>query len=452
MISDFLAQTVDFVWGIYFVWFLLLGGFVLLVMSRFLPLKGFVHAIKLVTGKFHHTEDEKAEGQITHFQALSNALAATIGLGNISGVAVAITQGGPGAVFWMWVAALIGMNTKFFECTLSMLYRGHDYRGEVQGGPMYVIQNAMPKAFFPLAIMFAVCGLIGTQAMFQTNQVAVFVGQQYNVSSQWVGIVSALSVAYILFGGLKRIANFTSRMVPSMCLLYIACSLIIIFTNIEFVIPVLKSIFEHAFTGEAAVGGAAGVAVREVMKIGVKRAAFSNEAGMGTAPMAHGNAKTSEPISEGLVASIGPFIDTIVVCTMTAIVILVSGMAENAEGVEGIALTTRAFQSGLGAWGVHALGLAILMFSASTMVGMANYNQKCWDFLFRGRGIFKYRLSFVIFFCFMLYLGAVSDLPDVINLLDIGFALMALPNMLATIYLSKKVVIKLREYFNKYAI
>ena len=330
-ISDFLNYLVGVLWGLPLVGLLLGGGVYLLFVSRFMPLSGFLQALRLIFGKTHHSGDEVAPGQISHFQALSNALAATVGLGNIAGVSVAIYQGGPGAIFWMWVTALVGMNTKFFECSLALMYRGKDFQGEVQGGPMYVIEKALPKHFRFLAIFFAICGLFGCMAMFQTNQLAIFLHSQYKLDPFFVGIVFALLVGVVLMGGIKRLAKVTSSLVPIMCLFYVICGVVIIFIQRERVPQIFALIFKEAFTGAAATGALSGMAVKEIFLIGVKRAAFSNEAGLGTAPMAHSNARTAEPISEGLVAMMGPFLDTLVVCTITALVILISLPATQRE-------------------------------------------------------------------------------------------------------------------------
>lgn len=445
MISNFLAALVDFVWGTPLVILLIGGGSYLLFVSRFLPLKGFLKAFQLICSK----PDKNAPGQISHFQALCNALAATVGLGNIAGVAVAISQGGAGAIFWMWVAALIGMNTKFFECTLSVMYRGKDHNGEVQGGPMYVIENALPKSFRFLAFFFAICGLIGTMALFQVNQLAAYVHEEYSVAPLVVGVLSALFVGYILIGGIKRLARVTSYLVPLMCLFYILCGVVILFLNAEKIPGLFTLIFKEAFTGQAVVGGAMGLGVLEVLKIGVKRAAFSNEAGVGTAPMAHGNAQTSEPVSEGLVAMLGPFFDTIIVCTITALVILSSLPQEALSESSGVLLTTSAFEASLPGFGKHFLGFAILLFSVTTMIGMANYNNKCWNYLFKGRKGFGEK-TFIFVFCMTLVIGAIGAQDDVVNLLDSGYALMAFPNMIATLWLAGRVRKEAKSYFARH--
>ena len=462
MISNFLVELVDFVWGLPLLFLLLGGGSYLLFVSKLVPLKGFFLAIRLVAGKFHHDGDGSASGQISHFKALCNALSSTVGMGNIAGVAVAISQGGAGAIFWMWVAALIGMNTKFFECSLAVMYRGKDYRGETQGGPMYVIRQALPKSMGFLSVTFAIFGMIGTLPLFQVNQLSSFVNQEYPLGTFalfgaeifttqiLVGIVSALGVGYILFGGVRRIANWTSSLVPPMCVFYVICGLVILFIQAEKIPSMFALIFHEAFNGRAAFGGAMGIGIVQVLKIGVKRAAFSNEAGIGSAPMAHGNAKTSEPISEGLVAMLGPFLDTIIVCTITALVILCSLPPEALLESNGVLLTANAFEASLPGFGMNFLGVAIVLFSVTTMIGTANYFEKCWSFLFEGKQFFG-STTLILVFCLALVIGSIATQDDVINLIDSGFALMAVPNMIATIWLAPKVKAALREYFRKYA-
>lgn len=450
-VSAFLSRLAELAWGLPLIVLLIGGGLYLLCLSRFRPLSGFGHAFLLMAGRFQHPGEENAEGQITHFQALNNALASTIGMGNIAGVAVAINWGGPGAVFWMWVAALIGMNTKFFECTLSTMYRGRDHRGEVQGGPMYLIDTALGKKWKPLSFFFAACGLLGTLTLFQINQLAAYTLDRYDFKPVWVGVFCACLTAYVLKGGLNRLARFTSAMVPFMCLLYVLTSLTILFLHAERIPEIFLAIFREAFQGRAALGGATAVAFMEILKIGVRRASFSNESGIGTSPMAHSNVKTSEPISQGLVAMLEPFLDTIIVCTMTALVILVSIDTQGLTETSGIVLSTKAFEESLPGFGAHFLGVSIFFFSFSTMIGYANYNEKCWHYLFRGRWGLS-RNVFIFFYCATLIIGALATLDDVVNLLDTAFAFMAIPNMLATLWLAPRVVQQLGKYYEKYKI
>ncbi len=441
--TELLQTLVDFIWGPPLLGFIFIANIILVSYSRFLPLKGFVHAVKLLAEK--KEESTEAEGQISHFQAFCNAIAATVGLGNISGVAIAISMGGPGALFWMWVAAFFGMNTKFFECAVAQLHRGKDYKGEVQGGAMYVIEKAMPKSFKPLAWLFAICGLIGTLSLFQINQLAQY-GETYYGMNAWVsGIIFSVMTALVLMGGLKGISRFCTFIVPVMSVIYFIVVAVILFKNYERIPYILNLVFGEALKPSSAFGGIVGYSFVHILTIGMKRATFSNEAGIGTAPMAHSNSKTSEPISEGYVAMLGPFLDTIIVCSLTAFAILVTFPEGAPLGMSGIQLTTLAFTNHLGIWGQHFLAITIVLFATSTMIGMANYNQKCWDYLFKGRWGLGDK-TFLTVYSGSIFLGALVPMINVINLMDIAFALMTVPNIIATVYLAKKVQIELALY------
>ncbi len=446
-ISVFFSWLVSWVWGLPLVILLLGGGLYLFFQSGFLPFRGMGHAFMLLIGRYDE-DDLFAEGQISHFKALSNALAATIGLGNIAGVSVAIYQGGPGAIFWMWIAAIIGMNTKFYECTLAMIYRGRDSQGEVQGGAMYVILKAFPKPFHFLAYLFSFFGLIGCLALFQMNQISVFLQSQFSVDPLILGISTALVVAYVLKGGIKRIASVTSSLVPLMCLLYVSCCIVILVMNAEQIPSLFLLIFKEAFSGSSVVGGVVGLGVKEIFQIGVKRAAFSNEAGIGTAPMAHGNAKTKEPVREGLVAMLGPLIDTLIVCTMTALVVLIYLPELKIDEMSGILMTLKVFELSFPVFGVWLLGGAVCLFGFTTIIGMANYNQKCWDFIFRDKFIFGHNM-FVFVFCSTLVFASISAPIDVVNIIDCGIGLMVIPNMIATLFLAHKVKKASIDYFQR---
>jgi alanine or glycine:cation symporter, AGCS family len=441
--TEVLQRLVDFIWGLPLLGFIFTANIILVYHSRFLPLKGMVHAISLLG---HKKEDApEAEGQISHFQALCNAIAATVGLGNISGVAIAIATGGPGALFWMWVAALFGMNTKFFEVTIALLYRGRDYKGEVQGGAMYVIEKALPKSFKPLAWMFAICGFCGTFTLFQINQLALYGETYYGLDKMMVGVVFAVLTGIVLLGGLKGISRFCEIVVPIMSVLYFVVVAVILINNIDKAPAIFGSIFREALNPSSAFGGILGYGFLHILTTGTKRATFSNESGIGTAPMAHSNSKTNEPISEGYVAMLGPFIDTIIVCSLTAFAILVTFPQGAPEGVSGIQLTTLAFTEHMGIWGQHFLAVSIMMFALSTMIGVANYNHKCWDYIFKGRWFFKDK-AFILVFCGSLLVGAVVPMENVVNFMDIAFALMTIPNIIATVYLAKKVKTELDIY------
>ena len=441
-LDHILSVAVDYAWGTPLLILLVGGGFILTLYSRLLPFMGVRHAFEILRGKFDREGDP---GDISHFQALSTSLAATVGLGNIGGVAIAITQGGPGAVFWMWVSALLGMGTKFFTCTLAIMYRGEDSLGQVQGGPMFYIEKGLGKRFKFLAFFFSICGMIGCLALFQANQVAEILAESYGIERWLSGLGTAFLVGFVVLGGLKRIARVAIRLVPTMCSVYLLTSIAVVISHYALIPQILVQIFHDAFTGTAAAGGVAGISFMTVVQTGIKRAAFSNEAGTGTAPMAHGAAKTSEPVREGLVAMLGPFIDTIVVCSLTAFVILSTGNWRVRE-IKGVSLTSQAFEVTMGDWGKLVLVAVVLLFGLSTMFGYSYYGKKCFSYLF---GAEKGRI-YDVFYLIMLFVGAVWSASTVVNLVDIAFALMALPNMIATLLLAPRVMIATRDYFARY--
>lgn len=441
-LDEVLSLAVEYAWGTPLLILLMGGGFALTLYSRFLPFRGVNHAVQILQGKFDSKEDP---GDISHFQALSTHLSATVGMGNIGGVAIAITQGGPGAVLWMWLAAVVGMATKFFTCTLSVMYRGKDSLGHVQGGPMYYIEEGLGRGFRFLAIFFSVCGTVGCLAMFQTNQVAEVLVEAYDIKPWISGLVATSLGTVVVLGGLERIARVATRLVPTMCLLYLGGGAFVMISNYTLIPTIFGQIFHDAFNGTAAAGGVAGISFSAVLHTGIKRAAFSNEAGIGTAPMAHGAAKTSEPVREGLVAMIGPFIDTIVVCSLTAFVILASGNWR-VQGVKGVSLTVQAFETSMGDVGKFMIVLIVTLFGLSTMFGYSYYGKKCFNYLFGA----EYGRLYDCFFLIMLFVGAVWSARMVINLLDTAFALMALPNMIAALLLAPRVMSKTRAYFSRH--
>ncbi len=441
-LDQVLLVAVDLAWGWPLIILLVGGGLYLSLRAGFLPLTRLPHAFDLLRGKF---DDDRAPGQISHFQALSTALSSTIGLGNIGGVAIAITQGGPGAVFWMWVTAGVGMATKYFTCTLAVMYRGEDSQGQLQGGPMYFIEHGLGRNWRALSILFSICGMVGCLAMFQTNQMAEILRTSFDVPNWITGAVCTAFVITIIAGGLQRIAKVASRVVPAMCVIYLLFVLTICIKNAAALPGLFGQIISDAFTGTAAAGGAAGIAVREVIQTGVKRAAFSNEAGIGTAPMAHGAAKTREPVREGLVAMLGPFIDTIVVCTLTALTILSVGDWRNGGDIGGVSLTVAAFESQLGIVGKGGLILIVLLFGLTTMVGYSYYGRKCFSYLFGAENARIYDGIYIV----MLFAGSIWALDIVINLLDTAFALMAFPTMLATLILAPRVLAATKDYFER---
>lgn len=447
-IDKFLSLAVDWVWGMPLLVLLLGGGLFFTFYSRFLPFKYFFHAIDILRGK-HDSEDEK--GEISHFQALSGHLAATVGMGNVSGVALAIVAGGPGAIFWMWVSAFIGMTTKFFTCTLAVKYRGLDSEGNLQGGPMYVIREAMPSYFKPLAIFFAVAGIFGATPVFQSNQIVqvtkdvllvpmgLMSENEFFVNLS-IGLVIVFFTSLVIFGGIKRIGVVASKLVPVMVVVYVLAVVFIMISNASSVLDNFLLIFRDAFSADAVLGGAVGAIIIE----GAKRAAFSNEAGIGTAPMMHGAAKTDEPIREGLVAMLGPFIDTLVICTMTALCILSTGVWTE-TGVDGISLTAKAFDDSIPFFGAYILFACVLIFAFTTVFGFSYIGQKCLSYLIGA----KYGKYFNYWYVGMIIVGSLWSLGGVVNIIFVMYGLMSIPTMISAIYLAPKVMEEAKRYFQK---
>ena len=443
--AEFLSDFSGWLWG-NLLYLLLGGGTFFALFSKFSPFRYLGHGLRLLLGK----EEEDAPGEVSHFRALCSALSGTVGMGNVAGVAVAMTQGGPGALFWMWVCALLGMATKFYTCSLAVMYRGKDPDGVEQGGPMYFIREGLGEKWKPLAIFFAACGMFGCLPLFQSNQLTQivrsmffepqgwFVGDAENTGNGLFGLLLAILVGLVVVGGIKRIGTVASRLVPGMVLLYGGTALVILVLHAGAVESAFSLILDDAFTGEAVAGGVLGT----VIVTGVRRAAFSNEAGMGTEAMAHGAAKTKEPIREGLVAMWGPVIDTLFMCTLTGLVLLVTGVWDSGEG-DGVLLTTQAFETALPGVGPYLLLAGVLCLSFSSMLGFSYYVVKCGCFLF-GQGA---RLPVLGFYLLMIVVSAVVKMSDVINFLDIAFGLMAIPTILSTVLLAPKVNQAARKYF-----
>lgn len=445
-LEEFFNIAVGYVWGLPLLILLLGGGLYFTIYSRFLPFRYFKHAFDVLRGKY---DKEEEEGEITHFQALSGHLAATVGMGNISGVALAIVAGGPGALFWMWISAILGVTTKFFTCTLTLMYRGKDARGDIQGGPMYVIREAMPKAWRPLAGFFCVAGFFGATPIFQANQIVQvtkdvllsplgLIGDNETMVNVIIGLIITVLTALVIFGGIKRIGDVASRLVPLMVVIYVSSVVIIMLLNWESVLPNFLLIFKDAFTGTAVLGGAIGALIIE----GAKRAAFSNEAGIGTAPLMHGAAKTDEPVREGLVAMLGPVIDTLVVCTMTGLCILSTGVWKKG-GSDGISLTTEAFSNSIPVIGPYILFFCVLIFAFTTVFGAAYYGKKCFSYLVGA----KYDFLFNYWYVSIIIVGSLWSLNGVVNLIFVMYGLMAIPTMVSAIYLSPKVLAEAKRYF-----
>lgn len=444
--GELIIDFSNWIWGTPLLLLLMGGGFFLFIYSGAIPFRGFKHAMKLIGGKY---DDPNAKGDITSLQALSSAVAATVGLGNISGVALAISMGGPGAIFWMWVSAFVGMATKYFTCTLAIMYRGKDSSGHIQGGPMYVIEEGMGKKWKFLSIIFSVAGVLGLLVIFQANQLTAIIrivllepwGLDRGEPTRWViGIVMMLLVSIVILGGIKRIAAVASRLVPFMVALYLFTVFFIVLKYIGDVPEMLFLIVQDAFTGEAVLGGSVGA----VIIIGARRAAFSNEAGIGTAPMVHGASKNNEPVREGLIAMLGPFIDTIVVCTLTALVIMLTDVWQTTEK-DGVLLTLTAFQTALPGIGKYLLMAAVLVFALSTMFTYSYYGHKCFNYLFGADKANYYNF----FYLGTIVIGAVTSLSVVMSFVDAMYAIMAFPTMISTIYLAPKVKEATRDYFRR---
>lgn len=434
------GEFVGLVWGVPLVGLLVASGLIFTVYFGFPQLSMFGHAIGVVTGKY---DDPNDPGEISHFQALTAALSATVGLGNIAGVAVAVSLGGPGAVFWLWVAGFIGMCTKFTEVTLALMYRDTGHGGAMHGGPMFVIKNGLSKKFYWVAWLYAffvVLSSFGAGNMFQSNQMAAVMQSSAGIP-EWVsGLVFAIGAALILVGGIKRIAKVTEKLVPTMVGIYFLGALYILFTNLGAIPGVFAEIFTGAFAGTAAVGGFAGAAFKEVLVMGIRRATFSNEAGMGSAAMAHSAAK-STPIQEGAVALLEPLIDTIVVCTITALALLVTN-SWTVAGVEGSEMTAHAFETAMGPIGRWIVTMTVTLFAFSTMISWSYYGEQGITFIFGEKYIPAYRWVFVVF----IFLGAIASLTIVLNLSDAVYGLLALPNLMACYILMPKVKAALNEY------
>lgn len=445
-IGKIIIDLSNWIWGTPILILLLGGGFYFLIYSRLVPLRYIGHAISILTGKY---DDDNEPGQLKHYQALSTALAGTVGMGNISGVAVAITMGGPGAIFWMWVSALLGVSTKFFTCSLAVMFRGKDDSGEIQGGPMYFITEGLGQKWKPVAVFFAIMAMIGVSPLFQANQLTQIICdvvlipaniQPSFTSNIITGVVISILVGLVVIGGIKRIGKVTGSLVPAMVVVYTVTVLYIIFSNVSEIIPAFETIFRDAFTGNAVLGGSLGA----IIVTGVRRAAFSNEAGMGTAPMAHGAAKTHEPIREGLVAMLGPIIDTIIVCTMTALAIIITNTWKTSSA-DGITLTVQAFDTSIPYLGKYILVVCVIFFSMSTMFAFPYYGVKCLGFV---AGT-KYQHWYNYFFVAFILIGAAAKLQVIIGIIDFSFALMAFPTVIAAVLLSKHVKRAARVYFRK---
>lgn len=439
---NFFTMLDDMVWGAPLLILLVGTGIYLTVRLGLLQVLKLPKAFKLIFA------DDKGQGDISSFAALATALAATVGTGNIVGVATAIKAGGPGALFWMWIAAFFGMATKYSEGLLAIKYRTRDDNGEVSGGPMYYILNGMGKRWKPLAIFFAVAGILvayfGIGTFSQVNSIASSLENSFGLAPQIVSIVVAVIVAIIIFGGIKSISKVAEKVVPFMAIIYILATLAVIFTNFDQILPAFGQIFTGAFTGTAAVGGFAGAVVKEAIQKGIARGVFSNESGLGSAPIAAAAAKTEEPVEQGLVSMTGTFIDTIIICTLTGLSIIVTEKWTVA-GLEGASLTQAAFSSLFGTPGALALTFCLVLFAFTTILGWSYYGERCFEFLFGTKHIKLYRVIFVI----MVALGGFLKLELIWIIADIVNGLMALPNLIALLALSPVIIRETKNYFSR---
>jgi AGCS family alanine or glycine:cation symporter len=441
IIEEWLSQASGLIWGPAMLALLLGVGVYLTIGLKALPWRKTPHAFVLLwRGRKSGPEEE---GDITAFEALMTALSATIGTGNIAGVATAIFLGGPGAVFWMWMTALFGMATKYAEAVLAVQYREVDELGKYVGGPMYYIKNGLGAKWRWLAAAFAFFGTLasfGIGNMVQAHSVADAVESMFHIPDWISGAVMTVFTAFVILGGINRIADVAAKLVPFMAISYIAGASIIIIADIEKVPSALGLIIDSAFNGTAAAGGFAGAAVWAAIRYGVARGAFSNEAGLGSAPIAQAAAKTTNPVQQGMISMLGTFIDTLVVCTMTALVIVMTGAWSSGEN--GAALSTLAFNTGLPGWGGYIVVFGLAIFAYTTILGWSYYGERCAEFLFGVRVITPYRLLWIG----AIPLGAMGKLTVIWALADVMNGLMAIPNLLALGLLSPVLFKLTREY------
>jgi AGCS family alanine or glycine:cation symporter len=431
---------------------LVLAGIIFTLYFRFINFRGFAHAFRLLRGDY---DDHKAPGEVTYFQGLSSAVSGTVGLGNIAGVAVAITLGGPGATFWMIVAGVLGMATKFVECTLGTHYRLVKPDGTVSGGPMYYLSRGIGEHYprlkgfgIVLATIFAVCtmfGAIGAGGMFQANQayaqIAGISGGFLDDKAALFGIVYAVLAGLVLIGGISRIGQVTAKLVPGMAALYILSGLVVLAMHAADIPAALMTIFHDAFSPEGVVGGIVGTLI-----MGFRRAAFSNEAGLGSSAIAHSTIRTREPVSAGMVALFEPFVDTVIICTMTALVIVITGAYAQGAGVEGVRLTSMAFASVL-PWFPYLLAVLVLMFAFSTTITWGYYGAKAASFLAReSKGVLY---GFKAFYLVMVVVGCTMQLTAIVDLADGLLFIMAIPNLIGMYLLAPMVKRELAAYMER---
>ena len=449
-LNGLISQVNAFVWGPPMLMMLGLTGVILTIGLMFMPWRKIGYAFRQL---FHNQPD--TEGDVKPFNALMTAMSATVGTGNIAGVATAIALGGPGAIFYMWVIALFGMATKYAEAVCAVTYREKDANGNFVGGPMYYLRNGVgesnPGLGKSLGVAFAIFGAVAAFGIgngVQVNSMASVLNDSFSIPTYVTGIIVAVLVGFVVFGGIKRIGEVAGKLVPSMIVLYVGASLLILMFNAEQIPNAFAMIFKYAFEPVAAVGGFAGAAVAAAIRFGVARGVFSNEAGLGSAAIAHAAAKTNNPVQQGLIAMLGTFIDTIIVCTMTALVILTavdaSGVAVWSSGATGAVLTSDAFLASI-AGGNYIVTIALAVFAFTTILGWSYYGERCWQYLFKENTVIIYRAIWVI--AILAFANVKVDF--VWNLSDTLNGMMAIPNLIGLLLLAPMVFKVTRDYFAK---
>ncbi|KOS57084.1 MULTISPECIES: alanine/glycine:cation symporter family protein [Rhodococcus] len=443
-VNEFLVEVASVVWGPYMLIPLLLGtGVILTVRLRGVQFRKLWPALRL--GLIIRKDPDATEGDISQYQALTTALAATVGVGNIAGVATAIYFGGPGALFWMWITGLVGMASKYSEAFLGVKYRVTDAKGEQSGGPQYYLARAIPNKFgLVLSLMFAVFAVLasfGIGNMTQANTVATQMDSTFGVPTWLSGVVMTVLAAAVLLGGIKSIGKVTAGFVPAMILLYVGAGIIVLAVNITDIPEAFALVFSDAFTGTAATGGFIGSVFMIALRYGVARGIFSNESGMGSAAIAAAAAQTTHPVRQGLVSMTQTFIDTIIVVTFTGMVIITTGAWKSGE--QGAAMTSLAFSDGLGGdWGSWIVTISVVFFAFSTILGWSYYGDRCVERLVGRGGVLPYRAVFVL----VVYIGATTELEVVWNFSDVMNGLMALPNLVGLLILSGLIARETKEY------
>ena len=437
-------KTSEYVWGVPMLVLLVGTGIFLTIRLRGLQFRGLIYSLYLALIK--RREDDYSEGDITHFQALMTALSATVGTGNIAGVAIAISVGGPGALFWMWITGLFGMATKYAEAVLAVKYREQDDRGAMRGGPMYYISKGLGLRW--LAVIFAVFASVaafGIGNMVQSNSVAEAVSATFHIDPWISGLSLAVITGCVIIGGIKSIGRVTSVLVPVMIVFYILAALVVIALDFRAIPETIGLVLSHAFTATAATGGFLGALLKDTIRLGVSRGVFSNESGLGSSPIAAAAAQTRNPVTQALVSMTQTFIDTIVVCSLTGFVILTTGLWSN--GATGAALTTKAFSAALpGNSGGIIVAVGLILFAYSTILGWSYYGEKSLEYLFGSKFIQPYRFAF----CLAVFIGAFTKLDLVWAIADVFNGLMALPNLIALLALSGVVVAETNRYYHRH--